>query len=55
MTDEYLIWRLVLETHVSLDELETRWSLDDVVRANTMLNIQKTIQDLYIAGAADGK
>ncbi|MEM3714120.1 MAG: hypothetical protein QXF82_04145 [Nitrososphaeria archaeon] len=35
-----LIWSLVFEKVVSLYDLENYWSLDDVMRANAVLNIK---------------
>lgn len=44
------MWRLVLEGTATLQELETTWSLDDVVRANVMLDIKGTVEDLVMKG-----
>jgi len=37
---EFPCWRLVIEKIASLEELETHWSLDDVARANAILDMQ---------------
>jgi hypothetical protein len=31
-------WRLISEGFATLEELETRWSLDDVAKANAVLD-----------------
>lgn len=40
MKEELEIWRLVLEGIVSLQEIEQSWSLDDVMRANALLDMK---------------
>ena len=54
LADEFIVWQLVFEG-VALQELETTWSLDDIIRASTLLEIKGLVQDLYISGAPDGK
>ena len=38
------MWRLVFEKVCTLQELETYWSLDDVMRANAILDMQSEYQ-----------
>jgi hypothetical protein len=38
------IWRLWLNGKATLEELETTWSYDDVIRANAILDIDHDIQ-----------
>jgi hypothetical protein len=45
------IWRLVMENVATLSELETTWSLDDVMRANAVLSMQKTIESTMLKKA----
>jgi hypothetical protein len=35
-----IFWRLISEGMATLEELETTWSLDDVLKATAVLNIQ---------------
>lgn len=44
MSQEYIIWRLVFERVATLEELETHWSLDDVARANALLDMKNTYE-----------
>lgn len=37
------MWRLVLERRATLAELETIWSLDDVARANALLDMEHDV------------
>jgi hypothetical protein len=53
LTEEFPLWRLVFEK-ISLHELETTWSLDDMIKANTVLDIQNTVQALYMEGLTNG-
>lgn len=39
------IWRLVLEKVASLEELELVWNLDDVYRANALLDMRLDLQE----------
>jgi hypothetical protein len=41
---------LVKSGTVTLQELETFWSLDDVIRMNTILDISEEIERLTIEG-----
>jgi hypothetical protein len=41
------VWRLVIKKIASLDELETTWSFDDMIRAHTSLAIADTIDTIY--------
>ena len=40
MQVELPIWRLVVHRVATLQELETHWSLDDVDKANAMLDMK---------------
>ena len=44
LRDELMIWRLVIKGVATLQEIETFYSLDDVIRANTMLDITDAIE-----------
>lgn len=44
LMDEWPIWRLIDRRMATLTELETVWSLDDVMRANAVADISDTIQ-----------
>lgn len=39
--EEWPVWRLVLERVATLAELDTAWSLDDLVRGNLALTLQQ--------------
>jgi hypothetical protein len=43
---ELSIWRLVLENVASLQELETIWNLDDVERANALLDMRLDLSEV---------
>jgi len=49
MKFEGYIWRLVLEG-ISLHDLETNWSMDDVFRAIAALNVKADIQSEMLKG-----
>jgi hypothetical protein len=49
LLEEWPIWRLVESRIVSLTEIESTWSLDDVLRANTVLDIKAKIEEATIA------
>jgi len=38
------VWRLVIERIATLEELDRHWSLDDIYRANAMLDMQADIK-----------
>ena len=44
--EEFEIWRLIFENIATLQELETIWSLDDVLRANAILNMKQDLATL---------
>jgi hypothetical protein len=46
LRDELSIWRLILEKITSLQELETLWNLDDVMRANALLDMQQDLSEM---------
>lgn len=41
---EWPVWRLVIEGTATLDEIERAWSLDDVQKANAILDMRADIQ-----------
>ena len=43
-----LVWRLVTEQTATLEELETWWSLDDMVRAAAVLDVKQAIEATLI-------
>lgn len=42
-----MLWRLVTNKIASLHEIESHWSLDDILDANEVLDIQQEAQDFY--------
>jgi len=44
VAEEMSIWRLVVEGICSLKELESCWSIDDVERANAVLDMREHYQ-----------
>ena len=42
---ELAIWRLVFERLATLNALETSWSLDDVYRANALLDMKDDLAE----------
>ena len=44
MMDEWPIWRLWIADKATLADLESTWSLDDVVRACAVLDMQADMQ-----------
>jgi hypothetical protein len=47
LSDEIDVWRLVTEKIATLQELETVWSYDDMVRAIVALDIRSEIDNIY--------
>jgi|WetSurMetagenome_2_1015567.scaffolds.fasta_scaffold1353156_2 hypothetical protein len=45
---EWPVWRLVIAGKATLHELETTWSLEDLMKANTVLDIQDEIGRLQM-------
>lgn len=45
LKDEFIIWRLIIEKIASLYEIEKMWSLDDVLRANALLDMKMDLQE----------
>lgn len=43
--DDWAVWRLVLSRTATLAEIETHWSLDDLVLANYALTYQQACQE----------
>lgn len=41
-----IIWRLVLDNIATLEEIERHWSLDDVFRANALLDMRCDMQKI---------
>jgi hypothetical protein len=42
--EEWAVWRIVLSRTAALSEIETHWSLDDLVRANLALDVQQAAE-----------
>jgi len=38
------VWRLVLGRYATLQEIESHWSLDDLIRANIALTFQQKLE-----------
>jgi len=58
LLDEIDIWRLVTEEKATLYELETIWSIDDVSRAISTMELKSAIEKVYtdsLKVAAPGK
>jgi hypothetical protein len=47
LSDEGEVWKLVTERIATLEELETTWSFDDMIRAHTTLAIAEKIDTIY--------
>jgi len=45
------LWRLVFEKLATLEELETIWNLDDVDRANALLDMRQAMEQKQIREA----
>jgi len=41
-----VIWRVVFENIASLQEIETFWSIDDLMEANSIIDYRETLQNL---------
>lgn len=39
------MWRVIIEKIATLQEIETHWSLDDLVRANDVLDMKNDIEN----------
>jgi hypothetical protein len=39
------VWRLILEGVVTLSELETHWSLDDLIHANEAMDVRNAVTE----------
>jgi hypothetical protein len=48
LLEELHIWRLIEAGMATLYELETCWSMDDVIRANTVLDVKNEVERLTI-------
>jgi hypothetical protein len=48
LLEEWPIWRLVEAKIATLTEIESTWNLDDVLRANTVLDIKAKIEEATI-------
>jgi hypothetical protein len=46
------VWRLVLSGKATLQEIETHWSLDDLIRANLALTYHEHIQQMQAEESA---
>ena len=50
-----MIWRLVIDKVASLQEIETHWNLEDVMKANALLDMRIDIEkDVMKKAQADG-
>jgi hypothetical protein len=48
ISDEWLAWRLYIAGKASLQELDLVYSLDDVIKANVVLDIDEKIQAILM-------
>lgn len=46
LREEEILWQLILNNVCTLQELETTYTLDDVMRANAMLNAKIEIENI---------
>jgi len=46
LREEEILWRLIINNVCTLQELETTYTLDDVMRANAMLNAKIEIENI---------
>lgn len=46
--EEWPVWRLVEQKIVTLAELESSWGLDDIMRANAVLDISDKIKSVLM-------
>ena len=44
MANELAIWSLIVEKVATLEELETYWSLDDVMRVHALLDMRASME-----------
>jgi hypothetical protein len=44
LLEEFFLWRLVINQCATLQELDTHWSIDDVMRANAVLDVKEEIE-----------
>lgn len=42
---EFLFWRIILEGIASLEEIERTWNLDDLMRANALLDMRLDLME----------
>lgn len=49
------MWRLITAQVATLQELETWWSLDDIYRANAVLDLQGAIEQALMPKLPKGK
>jgi hypothetical protein len=47
LLDEIDIWRLVTDEKATLHELETIWSIDDVSRAISTMELKSAVEKIY--------
>lgn len=45
MKEEWLVWRIWLQGNDGLIDIETKWSVDDIVKANILLNYNSEVQE----------
>lgn len=51
LKEEFAIWRLVLERMATLEEIERSWSIDDVMRANALLDMRSDLAIKPVKGS----
>lgn len=47
LQEEWIVWRLVLSKTATLTELDSTWSLDDLLMANYALTYQQACQEVH--------
>lgn len=47
------MWRLVIDSVATLNELHTTWSLDDVLKANALLDMRSDLESISIPKAKE--
>lgn len=44
LQDEWPVWRLVLRRKATLQEMDTHWCLDDLIKANRALDLEEEVE-----------
>jgi len=47
LTDEWPVWRLVIENVATLEEIDRSWCLDDIAKMNALLDHKKFSEALH--------